>query len=991
MANLAMSTVHALLGVIRKEAELLTGVRGDVQFIRDEMESINGLLRHLAGTKERASDHQVRAWIKQVMELAYDSNNCIERYARTRSRSRGRKGFLGHLRQAAGLPWAVAVRRRLATRIRKLKVRAREVGERQQRYGVTIPLPPKMDGTAISDAHANMYRLLEYSSAPRETLGGDAYQRAAAIDSESGTDHMLKEYSKKLISWLEFGAGQDRSQVRRPRLSVVVIKAHGAADGAILADKVYRHYKPEQLPSSDSPAPPSPFQYRLRVTIRHRPPILVEVLLDILRQLQSEGCVECMGDNVDAWDEARFMEMLQRCMRGKRFLLFLPNVDYLQIWCRIEELLASIDCGDGSAVVLSSKDKEVMDEVGIENDSRLPREIFSYSHVDFHHKKAILLLPINFDADASMKVKEVLNKCDMDDYCTKLFLHALHHNPNRTTEELNILSESLSPARCSNAIDKRIRLAAFCYHGLPDQYKNCLRYTAAFVRGSYGVRRSSLTRRWVAEGLITRSGQPTEHEEAERCVSTLLSLNLLIPGKRRRGASAIEGKAKTCSVNTPVIDMVHGGRSIGTTFVDDFLDTNHLPLDLDLHFSIRNGTRIRQLDGSSSEPRPPPPKKQMESVMEFLRKLPSSSRLSLLRVLDLEGCEGFTKRHLNNICKIHKLKYLSLRRTEITRLPKLLHQLEQLETIDIRQTRVHAFESALPKSLKHLLAGRIDCPGEDAATVKSKESFSTVRMPGDVPAGNMDKLEILSHVRVYDSGKELANVGEKMKQLRKLGIVMCGGSRANPEDLFVQINELHGCLRSLSIRMEPVGSWSSNEPVIMTPPMLLESLRICGIRGWLPRRIKELGNLAKVTLRDTLLDEDALGVLGTLKGLRCLRLRYRSFFAGALTFVSGSFPFLTDLVVEDNMLTTFIFRLGASPKLANIVWSFKQMESLTGIKNLGSLKRIELNCLAENGVTNEYRPLQQEIKEHPNKPTLVCQLHNPSVDDQAVRAACAAS
>uniref|UniRef100_A0A0D9YCA8 Uncharacterized protein n=1 Tax=Oryza glumipatula TaxID=40148 RepID=A0A0D9YCA8_9ORYZ len=956
MANLAMSTVHALLGVIRKEAELLTGVRGDVQFIRDEMESINGLLRHLAGTKERASDHQVRAWIKQVMELAYDSNNCVERYARTRSRSRGRKGFLGHLRQAAGLPWAVAVRRRLVTRIRKLKVRAREVGERQQRYGVTIPLPPKMDGTAISDAHANMYRLLEYSSAPRETLGGDAYQRGAAIDSESGTDHMLK-----------FGAGQDRSQVRRPRLSVVVINAHGAADGAILADKVYRHYKPEQLPSSDSPAPPSPFQYRLRVTIRHRPPILVEVLLDILRQLQSEGCVECMGDNVDAWDEARFTQMLQRCMRGKRFLLFFPNIDYLQIWCRIEELLASIDCGDGSAVVLSSKYKKVMRKVGRKKkDSKLPREIFSFSHVDFHHKKANLLLPKNYDAGKKVKkvlnksVKDVLNKCDMDDYCTKLFLHALHHNPNRTTEELNILSESLSPARCSNAIDKRIRLAAFCYRCLPDQYKNCLWYTAAFVRGSYGVRRASLTRRWVAEGLITRSGQPTEHEEAERCVR----------------------KAKTCSVNTPVIDMVHGGRSIGTTFVDDFLDTNHLPLDLDLHFSIRTGTRIRQLDGSSSEPRPPPPKKQMESVMEFLRKLPSSSRLSLLRVLDLEGCEGFTKRHLNNICKIHKLKYLSLRRTEITRLPKQLHQLEQLETLDIRQTRVHAFESALPKSLKHLLAGRIDCPGEDAATIKSKESFSTVRMPGDVPAGNMDKLEILSHVRVYDSGKELANVGEKMKQLRKLGIVMCGGSRTNPENLFVQINELHGCLRSLSIRMEPVGSWSSNEPVIM---------RICGIRGWLPRRIKELGNLAKVTLRDTLLDEDALGVLGTLKGLRCLRLRYRSFFAGALTFVSGSFPFLTDLVVEDNMLTTFIFRLGASPKLANIVWSFKQMESLTGIKNLGSLKRIELNCLAENGVTNEYRPLQQEIKEHPNKPTLVCQLHNPSVDDQAVRAACAAS
>ncbi|XP_040385951.1 disease resistance protein Pik-2-like [Oryza brachyantha] len=113
------------------------------------MESINGLLRHLAGTKERASDHQVRAWIKQVMELAYDSNNCVERYAQTRSGGpRRRKGFLGRLHRATVLPWAMVVRRRVATQIQQLKVRAHEVGERQQRYGVVV-LPKTYSGVVI--------------------------------------------------------------------------------------------------------------------------------------------------------------------------------------------------------------------------------------------------------------------------------------------------------------------------------------------------------------------------------------------------------------------------------------------------------------------------------------------------------------------------------------------------------------------------------------------------------------------------------------------------------------------------------------------------------------------------------------------------------------------------------------------------------------------------------------------------------------------------
>ncbi|KAF0896164.1 hypothetical protein E2562_019657 [Oryza meyeriana var. granulata] len=999
MAELASSTVHALLGVIRKEAELLAGVRGDVQFIRDEMESINGLLRHLAGTKERASDHQVRAWIKQVMELAYDSNNCVERYARTRSGGpRRRNGFLGRLRHAARLPWAMWVRRRVATRIRQLKVRAREVGERQQRYGVAIP--PKTDGAAADgDAHANRSRPREYSSLPRKIAGGDASrsQRGAAIVSECGKDHMLKECTNELIQWLDMGvAAQGRSLVQRPRLSVVVIVAPHAADGATLVDEVYRHYKPEQPPSSsysDTPAP-APFQCRLRVAIK-RPTNMVEVavLMDMYRELESEGCVESMGNDIDecesmgndidAWDVDTLTRKLQKSLGGKTMLLFLTNVDYLDLWVRIQGVLSTINCKEGSAVVLSTTDSEVAEKMNHPS----PTKTVSYSHVEFHHKKAKQLLPRDYSSGDA--VREVLTRCDMDDYCAKVFLHALHNNPNRTAHELTILAENLGPERCPNdPMEKRVRLAAFCYYGLPDRYKNCLWYTAAFIRGSFDIRRASLTRRWIAEGLIIRSGQPTEHEEAERCVDALLSLNLLMPKERERGF--IEGKVKTCSVNTPVINIVNGGRSISASTVDDFLDTNELPLDVDLHFSVCNGIRIRQLDAvdvSIMEPRSPAPKKQLESVMEFLRKLPDSSRLRLLRVLDLEGCGvTVTKRHLNNICKIRKLKYLSLRGTDVTKLPKQLHRLELLETLDIRQTRMRVFKSALPKSLKHLLAGRIDCPSKDL-TIKSEESFSTVRMPAGVPAGDLDKLQILSHVWVSDSSEELAHLGEKMKQLRKLGIVLCGGDRANLKDLFTQINHLHGTLRSLSIRMEPIGNWGSTEAILMTPPLLLESLRICGVRGWLPRRIKELNNLAKLTLRDTLLNEESLAIIGTLKGLRCLRLRYHSFDGGELIFSGGTFLGLAGLVVEDDMITTITFAPGAAPKLAKIVWSFPRMESLKGVKNLGSLKRVELNLLAGDDATNEYPQLQQEIKEHPNKPKLVPQRINPKEGGQADHAA----
>nr|CAB3490482.1 unnamed protein product [Digitaria exilis] len=56
MANIVLAAVRPLLGLLLSEAQLLRGVRSDVQFITDEMDSIKGFLMKLAGTKEGAGD-----------------------------------------------------------------------------------------------------------------------------------------------------------------------------------------------------------------------------------------------------------------------------------------------------------------------------------------------------------------------------------------------------------------------------------------------------------------------------------------------------------------------------------------------------------------------------------------------------------------------------------------------------------------------------------------------------------------------------------------------------------------------------------------------------------------------------------------------------------------------------------------------------------------------------------------------------------------------
>ena len=82
MSSTVRGGIDPLLGhlssAIRDEAQLLGGVRRDAQFIKDEMESMNGFLQHLAEAgKEHEGDHQVRAWMKQVRDLAKDRKSVV--------------------------------------------------------------------------------------------------------------------------------------------------------------------------------------------------------------------------------------------------------------------------------------------------------------------------------------------------------------------------------------------------------------------------------------------------------------------------------------------------------------------------------------------------------------------------------------------------------------------------------------------------------------------------------------------------------------------------------------------------------------------------------------------------------------------------------------------------------------------------------------------------------------------------------------------------
>jgi disease resistance protein RPM1 len=125
-----VSTVGQLVG---EEYRQLRGVGPQVAELRDELATMNAILRMQSEADDGSVDYFVREWMKQVRELAYDAEDCVDLYIfRIRSRPKDRF-FVWSKRLLSTL----FPRRRLAGEIQELRSRAVVISERHARYGLS--------------------------------------------------------------------------------------------------------------------------------------------------------------------------------------------------------------------------------------------------------------------------------------------------------------------------------------------------------------------------------------------------------------------------------------------------------------------------------------------------------------------------------------------------------------------------------------------------------------------------------------------------------------------------------------------------------------------------------------------------------------------------------------------------------------------------------------------------------------------------------------
>ncbi|EEE53424.1 hypothetical protein OsJ_36499 [Oryza sativa Japonica Group] len=369
-----------------------------------------------------------------------------------------------------------------------------------------------------------------------------------------------------------------------------------------------------------------------------------------------------------------------------------------------------------------------------------------------------------------------------------------------------------------------------------------------------------------------------------------------------------------------------------------------------------------------------------------------SDKMRLLRVLDLEDTKDVRNHHIKQIGELLHLRYLSLRGCmRIAYLPDSLGNLRQLETLDVRDT----FILRLPKTITNLrklkylraIVDKITYEGiaEELPEVMRNMlciftaallllclacTTSSIGMLDDEintrEICSMFCCSILPSIAMRLQGNGVV-APRGLRRLTALHTLVTGVNKKNSKKFF-------SVLAALS-RLESLSLLSKGKPGLcgcldaqekFSPPKDVKSLKLQGNLVELPKWIKQLNNLVKLKLSETMLkDHDAaIQVLGMLPNLTILCLSRESFHSlegEELNFSEGSFKSLVVLELNFSGSKCVKFEQGAFLNLELLLLSvyYEEVETkFSGLEFLQSIKEVQIDgyCPNRKGLKKDLLP-----------------------------------
>lgn len=804
--NVVEFLLDKLARFLENEIEGLSGGREEVLYLRGELERLRAFLKVADAFEE--SDEELKVWVKQVREIAYDTEDSLDEFRLLQAHDHG-DGFYGSLS-------------RFSCCIKNRKARGRIVSELQ---GINSRI------TIICKGHE---RLL-YKMNKAEQGSGSTSARNMSLRSRGDAllidkiDLVGIDVPKKKLVWELMRGGCGRK--------VVPVAAMGGTGKTTLAKQVY-----------DDDEVKKHFKIRAWITVSQSFKI-EELLKDMIRQIFSVVS-RPFPKGLDSMNNDRLRRIIKDLLQKRRYLMVLDDVWHLEEWDNVKYALPNNNYG--SRVMLTTRNVDVastsvMESVGeVFNLKPLPPNL----SWDLFCRKT-------FQGNACPNYleeicKNILKKCEGLPLAIVAISGALATKDQRRIDEWDMVGRSFGAEIDGNDKLKDLKkVLSLSFNDLPYYLKSCFLYLSIFPE-DYPLERMRLIRLWIAEGFIEAKVGKTPEEVADDYLNELLNRGLL-----QVAATTSDGRVKLYHVHDLLREIIVS-KSRDQKFTAIAKDQNTVWHDKVRRLSIHNTLKNIQENISVS---------QLRSLFTFgvLEKL-SMHRIfphgfRLLHVLDLQNAN--LKKFPIDIMNLYYLKYLSLRGTKVKDIPSFVGKLQNLETLDLKHSRVTELPVEILKlqKLRHLLVYHFKL--ESYEYFHSRYGF---QIQGKI--GALRSLQKLGFIEANQDGRTIMKELGKLNQLRRLGILKLRKEDGKSLCLSLErLTNLHA-LSITSIGDEEIIDLQH----LSSPPLLIQRLYLRGRLETLPHWIPSLHGLVRLYLKWSRLKDDPIVFLQHLPNLVHLEL-----------------------------------------------------------------------------------------------------------------------
>ncbi|CAL5392887.1 unnamed protein product [Camellia sinensis] len=708
MAEIAVfHLLDNLAPFLQQEADLQIGVREEIEYIRDEFERMTAFLRVADAMED--NNPELKVWVKQVREVAYDIGDVLELYMLRLGHRHG-AGFRGFLRKVSCFIKTLKARHQIAYEVQRMKSRVEEISKGHQRQGSSSR------STGLNTA-CHDYRRDDLLLHESELVGID-------------------KPKSQLIRWL---VHED------PRLKVFSVSGMGGLGKTTLVKKAF-----------DDADVKNHFQSHVWITVSE--PFKIEVLLKgIIKQLFEE-IKQPVPQGMDNMDTKNLKGIIHAFLQQKRYVLVFDDVWDIHAWQSFRCVFPIGNCG--SRVVLTTRNADFAFSASTE----YHRDVYNLQPLTPEESWTLFCRKTFMENSCPSHLerlsKAILNRCEGLPLAIVAISGLLSTKDNSSVDEWNKIYRSLGAELEGN--DRLLsmkKILSLSYINLPYYLKFCFLYLSVFPEDCF-IDHWRLIRLWVAEGFVETKAGMTKKEVAEGYLNELINRSLVQVAERRS-----DGRVATYRIHDlwrEIIVSKSGEQNIVTLAGEKSKEWPKKVQRLSIHNHLENTqqskcfTRLRSLLMLNAT----------GSLSKFSMLASSNDGLRFLTVLDLKG--ALLETFPNEVLKLVQLRYLSLRGTNVKVIPKSIGKLQNLETLDLKDTYVTELPDDILKlqQLRHILLYRYI---QDLVPSICFRHHCGFKAPTEI--GRLSSLQKLCSIETnHDNGTILLGEVGKLTQLRKLQI-----------------------------------------------------------------------------------------------------------------------------------------------------------------------------------------------------------------------------